>query len=80
MVNIIPHRGLFSNKKVERFFSVLTRQKYFSDLEIPLTIVATDIETGDEILINKGPVANAILASSAFPGVFSPVKINNRNL
>jgi len=80
MVNIILPRGIFSKKKVERFFSIITQQKYFADLEIPLTIVATDIETGDEILINKGPVSNAILASSAFPGVFSPVEIDNRRL
>jgi NTE family protein len=80
MVNIILPRGIFSKKKVEKFFSIITQQKYFSDLEIPLTIVATDIETGDEILINKGPVSNAILASSAFPGVLSPVEIDNRRL
>jgi len=78
MIDIAPPKGIFAGNKLERFFSVLTQQKHFSELRVPLTVVATDIETGEEVLINKGSVSKAILASSAFPGIFAPVEIDNR--
>ena len=78
MIDVAPLKGIFAGKKLEKFFSVITRQKHFSELKIPLTVVATDIETGEEVLINKGSVSKAILASSAFPGIFAPVEIDNR--
>ncbi len=78
MIDVAPPKGIFAGNKLERFFSVLTLQKHFSELRVPLTVVATDIETGEEVLINKGPVSKAILASSAFPGIFAPVEIDNR--
>jgi len=78
MIDIAPPKGIFAGNKLERFFSVLTLQKHFSELRVPLTVVATDIETGEEVLINKGSVSKAILASSAFPGIFAPVEIDNR--
>ena len=78
MIDVAPPKGIFAGNKLERFFSVLTREKHFSELKVPLTVVATDIETGEEVLINKGSVSKAILASSAFPGIFAPVEIDNR--
>jgi len=78
MIDIAPPKGIFAGNKLERFFSVLTQQKHFSELTVPLTVVATDIKTGEEVLINKGSVSKAILASSAFPGIFAPVEIGNR--
>jgi NTE family protein len=78
MIDIAPPKGIFAGNKLERFFSVLTQQKHFHELTIPLTVVATDIKTGEEVVINKGSVSKAILASSAFPGIFSPVEIDNR--
>ncbi len=78
MIDVDPPKGIFAGNKLERFFSVFTQQKHFSELKIPLTVVATDIEIGEEVLINKGSVSKAILASSAFPGIFAPVEIDNR--
>jgi NTE family protein len=78
MIDVAAPKGIFAGKKLERFFSVLTRQKHFSELKVPLTVVTTDIETGEKVLINKGSVSKAILASSAFPGIFAPIEIDNR--
>jgi len=78
MIDIAPPKGIFAGNKLERFFSALTQQKHFSELEVPLIVVTTDIETGEEVLINEGSVSKAILASSAFPGIFAPVEIDNR--
>ena len=78
MIDIAPPKGIFAGNKLEKFFSVLTQQKHFSELTVPLTVVATDIKTGEEVIISKGSVSKAILASSAFPGIFAPVEIDNR--
>lgn len=78
MIDIAPLKGIFAGNKLERFFSVLTQQKHFSELTVPLTVVATDIKIGEEVIISKGSVSKAILASSAFPGIFAPVEIDNR--
>lgn len=52
----------------------------FSELKIPLTIVAVDIVTGKQVNITSGSVARASSGSCAVPGVFSPVVYNEMHL
>jgi NTE family protein len=52
----------------------------FADFEVPLRVVTTDLDTGDEIVVVAGPVAPALLASAAIPGVFPPVQLNGHRL
>jgi len=52
----------------------------FNRLPIPYRAVAADIETGKQVVIDKGNVANAIRASMAVPAVFDPVEIDGRLL
>ena len=52
----------------------------FNDLPIPFACVATDMRTGEEIVIRHGSVPNAMRASMAIPGVFTPVNIDGRTL
>lgn len=52
----------------------------FDDLPIPFRCIATDIETGDEVVLRGGWLAQAMRASASFPAVFSPVEINGRLL
>lgn len=52
----------------------------FSELEIPLTCTATDIDTGELIYIDEGDLPLAIRATCAFPGAFEPVSWKGRNL
>ncbi|WP_034062738.1 patatin-like phospholipase family protein [Lacinutrix jangbogonensis] len=52
----------------------------FSKLPIPFFCIATDIETGQPILLDKGNLAQSIKASSAFPSLFQPVVIEERVL
>jgi NTE family protein len=47
---------------------------------VPLHIVAADLHTGDEVLLARGDVIDAVLASTAIPGVFPPVSIAGRPL
>jgi NTE family protein len=50
------------------------------DMEIPLAIVCTDLESGKEVVLDRGPLVPAILASCALPGIFAPVEVGGRLL
>lgn len=49
----------------------------FNKLPIPFFCVATNIENGQEVILNKGYLPRAISASGALPSLFSPVTIND---
>ena len=52
----------------------------FSKLSIPFVCIATDIETGEEIVLKDGFLPLAVLASGAYPSMIKPVKIDNKLL
>ena len=52
----------------------------FDDLAIPFRAVATDLETGDPVVMDSGDLATALRASMSAPGVFAPVERNGRLL
>ena len=54
--------------------------RLIEDAPLPLHILATDFTTGAPVVMSKGPVCEAILASSAVPAAFAPVKIGDRYL
>ena len=77
-------RFIFSRKsngdKIENFLNKLLQDKNFEDLIIPLYINAVDVNTGEEIVFNKGNLAKAIRASISIPMIFKPEIINDRIL
>ena len=50
------------------------------DLPVPFAVVCCDLETGDEVALKQGSVADAVLASSAIPGILPPSVIDGRAL
>lgn len=64
--------GFVSGEAIEDFVRKYIGDLSFSDLKIPFAAVATDLRTGDRVIINEGKIAKAIAASSSFPGVFAP--------
>jgi NTE family protein len=52
----------------------------FSDTRIPLFITATDLYSGEQVIISEGSIAEAIRASSSIPYIFPPHKIDGRFL
>jgi NTE family protein len=59
---------------------VLDADPQFHELQIPFAAIATDITTGQSIMLNDGPIAPAIRASCSVPGIFTPVRRNGRLL
>lgn len=67
-------------KKIESVLQSLIVEDNFSKLKTPLSVVATDIDHGRAVSINSGSVVKAIMASSAYPGVFPYQEIQGLRL
>jgi len=81
LVNItLPRRGLVSSEPLYQLLRLFTRDQDFADLAIPTAVVATDIRTGEEVVIKTGKVADAARASLSIPGIFVPVELGERLL
>lgn len=72
--------GLLSNKKLGRIIQENLGDVNLEDAPIPVVMVATDITTGEKVVLKKGNVAKAVMASTCIPGIFVPVEINERLL
>lgn len=72
--------GLFSQDGLRAYLDEHLGDCTFADLDVPLRVIATDLETGKEVILRSGRVVDAILASSAVPGVFAPVEIDGQLL
>lgn len=70
----VPRMGFINGKKISEVIHLLTKGKRFEELGIPLAVVATDIRTGQRVVLNTGLVSEAVRASISIPGVFTPVK------
>ena len=67
-------------RSIEKQLTPAFSDRHFEDLRIPVTVMATDMLHGREIAISSGPILPALLASSAVPGVFPPVRIGDMEL
>ncbi len=70
-----PRRGLIAGDRLEEMLQLLTARRSFSDLKLPLAVVAVDLISGEKVVLREGSVARAVRASCAIPGIFSPVKV-----
>ncbi len=61
---------------LNRMFEELLGERTFDDLPIPLVLTAVDLNTGSEVLLQKGRVVDAVLATMAIPGIFPPQEWN----
>jgi len=74
----VPRSGLFAGDTLLRFIRSYMGSRDFSDMEIPFACVAADIETGEEIVLKTGPVAESIRASCGLPLIFEPTQLSGR--
>src|SRR5688572_9402236 len=77
-------RGLVQGQKLTQILRGLTlpvaQIQHFDDLAIPFRAVATDLVTGDRVVLDHGDLTTAMRASLSAPGVFSPVDYEGRML
>ncbi len=71
---------LVSPQALRKWLSRTTPVRRLQDGAVPLTVVTTDIQSGEEVLLSSGPAVPALLASAAMPGIFPPVRLGGRLL
>lgn len=77
----IPHTGFISGERLKHEIQkVLGGDIQFKDLKKPFACVACDLMTGEEIMMNSGPVADAVRASISIPVIFQATKHKGRYL
>jgi len=76
----LPTKGLIKGREVSKFLTAQFGGMTFYDLKRTLRIVTCNIETREEVVLDRGSVADAVMASVAIPGIFEPVMINGRPL
>ncbi|MBI2733699.1 MAG: patatin-like phospholipase family protein [Aquabacterium sp.] len=77
-IGSISSRGLESH--LRRLTLSARHIKTFDDLPTPFRAVATDMETGQAVILQDGDLATALRSSMSVPGVFAPVEVNGRIL
>lgn len=73
-------KALYNQHLLKRLTAHLYDCEDFSQLPIPFLCIATDIENGEEIILENGNLAQSLLASGAFPTLYKPVIIDDKYL
>ena len=76
----IPRTSIFSNRGLKRMMRELCGDVYFEDLTTPYALVAVDLATRAGVVLDRGPLWQAGLASVSLPGIFPPVIIGKHVL
>ncbi|NOX88544.1 MAG: patatin-like phospholipase family protein [Calditrichaeota bacterium] len=72
--------GEVTGEVTGELFKKLTQGKLLEDCRIPVAVVTTDLLSGERVVFTEGPAHLALQASSALPGIFPPVRYQNRLL
>jgi len=75
---INPKKALIAGNKLKQEIRRILENKDFNDIKIPLTIIATDLENGQEVRIKKGNLSDAVRASVGIPGIFYPARLDDK--
>ena len=76
----LSRMGMASNNRLEHFLHKFTPAESFSEMKIPLSIVAVDLISGKSVHFTDGEIGPALRASCAYPGLFLPVEYDGRIL
>jgi NTE family protein len=72
-------RGMLRGEALARYVSAQVKGRLIENMALPLGIVATDLNSGQGMLFQRGDTATAVRASSAVPALFLPVRIAGRD-
>ncbi len=77
----LPRSGFIRGEKIKDLLATIIGGNIkFTDLKLPFACVATDIETGEEVVISHGSVPEAVRASISIPAIFTVVEREGRYL
>jgi NTE family protein len=71
-----PSLGFIKGNKLYNFLKKYLGNKTFSDVKLPLKIIASDVKRKEPKVLDKGLLIDAIMASCAMPGIFRPFNFN----
>ena len=74
LVNALVGMGYARGEKLEAFVRTRVKKPDIEQLALPFAAVATDLNWGTRVVLDRGSVARAVRASAAIPGVFEPVQ------
>ncbi len=80
ILTAITGMGVAKGEKLEAFVKNKVPVQNIENLKIPFAAIATDLNRGTRVVLDRGPVAKAVRASSAIPGVFNPVDYQGKLL
>ncbi len=72
--------GLLSGSRLGALIDEWLPVTGFEQLRVPLVVVATDVDTGEAVVFDRGSVRDAVRASCSFPGFFPPFALDGRRL
>jgi NTE family protein len=72
--------AVLGGREIARHLELHLGHIRFQDLHVPVSAVAADLLTGEPVIMDRGPVAKAVRASMALPGIFHPVGMDDRLL
>ncbi|CAA9196371.1 patatin-like phospholipase family protein [Flavobacterium collinsii] len=73
-------KGMYNYNLLSGLTRNVRHVRDFNQLPTPFLCIGTNIETGEEVLLNKGNLVQAMMASSAFPSLFTPIEIDGNLL
>ena len=76
----ISQYSLLSNKRISQIIQKNLGSVQIEDASIPLSIITTDISRGERVVLSKGNLESAVIASTCIPGIFKPIESEDRML
>jgi NTE family protein len=77
---VFPKSGIIDGKKIADFMREYVHSECIEELPLPFKAVATELNSGEEVVLETGDVIDAVRASMSVPGMFTPVRRNGRVL
>lgn len=74
----IPDNGFIKGELLESYINRAVKNTPMEKLRIPFYAVATNIQTGQEVVFARGNTGTAVRASCSIPGIFRPVRISGQ--
>ncbi len=74
-LRLASRSALYAGKRARNALSKLVQGRTFADLRLPLYVIAADLESGQPVIFDQGPLADAIQASLALAGLVAPAEI-----